>query len=47
LTEGYPTLLEGDSVGSEDTSKIDFSAVAFKVRAAPPTGEGDEFADPD
>ena len=44
LTSGRPTLLEGYSVGGEDTSGIDFGSVVFKVRDAPPTG-GDDWAD--
>jgi len=43
LTDGYPTLLEGYAVGSDNTSAIDFVTVAFKTRSGPPTGEGDEF----
>ncbi len=39
LTEGYPTLLEGYSLGAEDTSIIDFGSVAFSVRDGPPVGD--------
>lgn len=45
LTDGYPTLLEGYSVGGEDTSKIDFGSCAFEMRDAPPTGD-DKRSDP-
>jgi hypothetical protein len=31
--DGYPTLLEGYAVGGEDTSKIEFGSVKFKLRS--------------
>jgi hypothetical protein len=39
LTNGYPTLLEGYSVGGEDTSQINFNLVKFVLRRGPPTVE--------
>lgn len=49
LTEGYPALLEGYSVGGEDTSNIDFGSCEFAVREGPPTDQdkkGFDMTDP-